>query len=133
MQIRIILLFALFAFGSQSGWAAETTQGIEPVISQEHQNHTDVEPPYKVVKKDKKGFGKIIGWVKSKVGKALSFFGLADGEATANFSLVGFLLGLLLNLLGVLLAYIFLDSVGIRSAWIGFLVSILFLGGIWFL
>jgi hypothetical protein len=135
MKMKITLFVFALMFGLNTNWAASSSEvysGIEPIVASEFNGE---DPPSetesvekKIRKKEKTSFGKMFAWVKKKANKTLAFFGIGNGDDANSFSIIGFLLGFLLSLVGVLLAYLLLDSPGIRGAWIGFLVSLLLYG-----
>lgn len=58
-----------------------------------------------------------------KKGKTVDLNTLSKAIDTSNFNVAGFVLGLLLNIIGVLIAYLIGDRNLIKWAWIGFAVS----------
>jgi hypothetical protein len=54
-----------------------------------------------------------------KKGKTVDLVAMSKGIDTSDFNLVGFLLGLILSLIGVLFAYLIDDESVIKWAWIG--------------
>ena len=62
-----------------------------------------------------------------KKGKTVDLNTLSKEVDTSNFNIAGFVLGLLLNIIGVLIAYLIGDRNLIKWAWIGFAVWIVIL------
>lgn len=78
--------------------------------------------------KDRVALSMVKADVKIKMAKGDNLSqGIAMGQAMENFSIGGFLLGMFLGLLGVLISFFFKDKRVRRSAWKGLLVWFLIL------
>jgi Flp pilus assembly protein TadB len=111
MKLRIVLFALALVFGLQTNWAANTpatNNGIEPIVADDYSPSSiaadaDIS---KVVKKDKKGLGKIFSWVKKKVVKLFQNFGLIEGmddpvDKWFWFWIIGWAGGLVLYIIAV--------------------------------
>ena len=87
---------------------ATTTNGIEPVMSEEFASAADADYA-KVIKKEKKGLGKLVSWVKTKVQKFVKKLaqlgGLGDPvDKWFWFWIIGWGAALLLSIIGGVVA-----------------------------
>ena len=110
MKLRLVLFALTLVLGLQTTFAntAPAVQnGIEPVMADEYTNHSSVDASdMKVIKKEKKGLGNIITWIKEKVNKVVKKFaqlgGLSDPvDKWFWYWLMGWGAGLLLSIISV--------------------------------